>query len=122
MVQARVLACLLWLFGCATVREPTSPYTLTNEDINIVATSIHAALQDGVDAPRFRSFKATRAADGKIYVCGWLSSKDNHGVYADDQPFIGSLFAGQFLFDAVGKKREDKDTILEKCLEHGIKL
>ena len=122
MLQARVLACLLWLVGCTTFREPTSPYFLTDNDINRVTAGIRAALKTDVDAPRFRSFKAAKSPDGKIYVCGWLSSKDDHGAYGDEQPFLGSLFAGQFLFEHLGKRPEDRDAIFTERLERGIKM
>jgi hypothetical protein len=122
MKRACALACLLWLVGCTTFREPTSPYLLTDDDINKVTAGIHAALKTDIDAPRFRSFKAAKSADGKIYVCGWLSSKDDHGAYGDEQPFLGSLFAGQFLFERLGRRSEDRDQIFAECFERGIKM
>lgn len=118
-MQALLSACLLlWLLGCATTREPTSPYTLSNADISAVGTGIHTALKD-LDSPRFRGFRAASSADGKIYVCGWISSKDDYGGYTAEQPFVGTLFAGQFVLDRFAKDQATASTIFSECQKRG---
>jgi hypothetical protein len=72
-----------------------------------------------LDAPEFDGFKAARAPDGKIYVCGWVSDRRE---YRDKPPFLGTLFAGQFVIDQVGRSYAARDDVLNECKELGIPL
>jgi hypothetical protein len=109
---------VLELLGCATTSKPVSPHTLSNADLNTVALGLHAALKD-LNSPKFRMFRASQATDGKIYVCGWVSDSEK---YADERPFVGTLFAGQFAVDHIAKHQSEKDFILSECNGLGIPL
>ncbi len=118
-MQALLSACLvLWVLGCATARDPTSPYTLTDAEIVSVQTDIFASQKD--NPPTVRGLRAARSADGHVYVCGWMRSKNAQGLYTEEQPFIGSLFAGQFGLTRVARNDAEAATILSDCRERGI--
>jgi hypothetical protein len=118
-MQALLSVCLvLLLLGCATTRESTSPYTLSAVEIGAVIKGIRAARKD-LDAPNFRHFRAARSADGQIYVCGWMNSKNSLGFYTADQPFVGKLSAGQFVVDRFGQDQLAMANVLDECQERG---
>ena len=119
-MQAFLCACLmLCVLGCATTRETTSPHTLSDAEIVSVQTGIQSFRKD-LDAPRFRGFRAARSADGQIYVCGWMNSRNSHGGYSEEQPFIGTLFGGQFVPDRLGKDQAQASTIFSECQRRGV--
>jgi hypothetical protein len=119
-VQALLSACLVvLLLGCATTRESTSPYTLSDVEIGAVIKGIRSARKD-LDSPNFRHFSAARSADGRIYVCGWMNSKNSRGFYTADQPFVGQLFAGQFVVDQFGQDQLAMANVLDECRERGV--
>src|SRR5262249_60739092 len=97
------IACLVaLLFGCNTVRpEPLPPYVLSDAETTIVLRGIYSAVKD-LDDPSLRSLKATRRNSGEVYVCGWVSFRTSKG-YRTEKAFIGTLSAGRFSTDRVGK-------------------
>jgi hypothetical protein len=44
------------------------------------------------------------------------------GDYSDKPPFIGTIFAGQFVIDHFGKSYAERDYVLNECKELGIPL
>ena len=117
-VKRLTLLLSLGLLGCATTSEPLSPHSISDAEMNAVVLGIHAELKD-LDSPRFRKFKAANAVGEKVYICGWVSDA---GEYRDELPFVGTLFAGQFVLDHIGKHQTQKDFILSECNRMGIPL
>jgi hypothetical protein len=105
----------IWVEGASS----TSPYTLSAVEIGAVIKGIRAARKD-LDAPNFRHFRAARSADGQIYVCGWMNSKNSLGFYTADQPFVGKLSAGQFVVDRFGQDQLAMANVLDECRERGV--
>jgi hypothetical protein len=104
------------LCGCTATPEPLPPYTLSDAEINAVVRGLYSAVKD-LDAPSFRSFKAARSGSGDVYVCGWMNSK-----YRAEQVFIGTLSAGRFSPDRIGKDTYSTSEVLAKCKERGISM
>jgi hypothetical protein len=109
---------VLLLFGCATTREPTLPYTLSDPEIRSVINGIRSARKN-LDEPNFSSFRAARSADGQIYVCGRMNSKNSKGYCTAEQPFVGRLSAGQFVPDRFGQDPLASSEVLTECRERG---
>jgi hypothetical protein len=106
------------LLGCVTIRDPAAPYSLSDADRAIVGKALYAKMEK-LDSPEFTGFRGVQTADGKIYVCGWVSDR---GAYSDKPPFIGTLFAGQFVIDHLGKSYAERDYVVSECKELGIPL
>ena len=104
--------------GCATTRDAGSPYSLSEAELAVVAGVLHASLKE-LDSPEFTRFRAAQTPDGRIHVCGWVRDR---GKYSDRPPFMGTLFAGQFVLDHVGNNYSARDYVLNRCSELGIPL
>jgi hypothetical protein len=104
------------LFGCTAVPEPLPPYALSNAEVTAVVRGFYSSVKD-LDAPGFRSFKAVRSSDGEVYVCGWMNSRNTA-----EQAFIGTLSAGRFTPDRIGKDQYSTGEVLAKCQERGISI
>jgi hypothetical protein len=91
---------------------------MSDAEMNAVVVGVHAALKE-LDSPGFRKFRSAQGPDGKIFVCGWVSDR---GEYAEERPMIGTLFAGQFVLDRVGKHQTERELILSECSELGIAI
>jgi len=116
------IACLLpLLVGCNTVRpEPLPPYALSDADSVIVLRGLYTAVKD-LDEPGLRNLKAVRNNGGKVYLCGWLSWKNNWGGRTE-QAFIGTLSDGRFSPDRVGKDDFSTGEVLTECQERGLSI
>jgi hypothetical protein len=62
------------LLGCATIRDPAVPYSLSDADRAAVAKTLYVNLEK-LDSPEFTGFRGVQTGDGKIYVCGWGAIK-----------------------------------------------
>jgi len=116
------IACLVaLLLGCNTVRpEPLPTYVLSDAETTIVLRGIYSAVKD-LDDPSLRSLKATRRNSGEVYVCGWVSFRTSKG-YRTEQAFIGTLSAGRFSPDRVGKDDYSTGQVLTECQERGLSI
>ena len=111
------IPCLMvLLFGCTAAPEPLSPYALSDAEVTAVVRGFYSSVKD-LDAPSFRSLKAVRSSGGEVYVCGGMGSRN-----AGEQIFIGTLSAGRFVPDRIGKDQYSKGEILAKCQERGIPI
>jgi len=116
-----VVVAVFLLAGCTTaVVEPTSPYTLSPTEIKAVVSGINSAVKY-MDSPDFRKFTAATSEDGHIYVCGWLSYQ-KRGYYTGEQPFFGTMFAGQFVPERFGTDGVEISKVLSACHAHGIQI
>ena len=106
---------MVLLFGC-TAAPPLSPYGLSDAEVTAVVRGFYSSVKD-LDAPSFRSLKAVRSSGGEVYVCSGMSSRN-----AGEQIFIGTLSAGRFVPDRIGKDQYSKGEILAKCQERGIPI
>jgi len=52
-----------------------------------------------------------------VYVCGGMSSRN-----AGEQVFIGTLSAGRFTPDRIGKDQHSIGEVLARCRERGISI
>src|SRR5665213_2366540 len=77
------------LAGCANA-PPGVTYQLSSSDKSAVEAGVRASLKDPGSA-KFGTFWATKAADGKVSVCGWINAKNGFGGYTGDLPFVGTL-------------------------------
>jgi hypothetical protein len=110
------------LVGCATTREQpslTSPYTLSNSEIETVVNGIRST-QNDLDRPGFTGFRAAQRPDGQVEVCGWMTPNRN----STPQPFIGTLSAGKFALKGIGGQPPpfDDPNIVSECREHDAGL
>src|SRR5262245_5863910 len=115
------ITCLLpFLLGCNTVRpEPLPPYALSDADTVIVLRGLYSAVKD-LDEPGLRNLKGAKRSSG-VYVCGWLSSK-NRGGERTEQAFNGTLSAGRFSADRIGKDDYSTAQVLTECQERGLSI
>jgi len=104
------------LLGCTAAPEPLPPYALSNTEVTAVVRGFYSSVKD-LDAPSFRSFKAVRSSSGEVYVCGGMSSRNT-----GEQVFIGTLSAGRFTPDRIGKDQYSIGEVLAKCRERGISI
>ena len=104
------------MFGCTVMPEPLPPYALSDAETTAVVRGFYSAVKD-LDAPSFRGFKAAGSNSGEVYVCGWISSRN-----AAEQAFIGTLSAGRFAPDLIGKDQYSTREVLAKCQGRGISI
>jgi hypothetical protein len=104
------------LLGCTAAPEPLPPYELSNAEVTAVVRGFYSSVKD-LDAPSFRSFKAARSGGGDVYVCGWITPRNSR-----EQAFIGTLSAGRFTPDRIGKDQYSNGEVLTKCREGGISI
>jgi hypothetical protein len=90
---------------CRTRALP--PYALSDAEVRAVVRGFYSSVKD-LDAPSFRSFKAVKSSGGEVYVA--VSSRN-----AGEQVFIGTLSAGQFVPDRIGKDQYSTGEVLAKC-------
>ena len=113
-------ACLLvLLFGCALGR-PLPSYTLSDAEMNEVVRGIYSYSATG-DKPIVRNFKAATNSSGEIYVCGWVHSESKY-YRAPEQAYTGTLSAGQFSAERIGKDANTNAIVVAKCHERGISI
>jgi hypothetical protein len=86
----------------------------------IVLRGLYSAVKD-LDEPGLRNLKAVRNNGGKVYLCGWLSWKNNRGGRTE-QAFIGTLVDGRFSPDRVGKDDFSTGEVLSECQERGLSI
>jgi hypothetical protein len=115
LVRLEIPCLAVLLFGCTAAPEPLPPYTLSDVEMTLVVRGIYSAVKD-LDAPTFRGFKAARSG-GDVYVCGWMRPRNKN-----EQPFIGTLSAGRFSPDRIGKDTYSTSEVLAKCRERGISI
>jgi hypothetical protein len=105
-----------WLCNCKRAGA-TPPYTLTNSEIEAIVTGIRSARKD-LDDPSYRNFRAVSHPDGQIDVCGWFRPQRD----SEESPFIGTLFAGQFVLQQFGGDPFQDGKVISDCRNRGIEL
>jgi hypothetical protein len=124
MTRLILCGCLVvGLLGCATTSsERSTGNSLSDADISAVETGVRSALK-GVNEPSFRGLRSATSQDsGRTFVCGWVDHKKSNGALAGEEPFIGSLLAGQFTVDGLAHNQTDAAKIFSDCQSHGIAL
>ena len=118
---------VLALLGCATPESeqsfssPLSDTGLSDDDIRTVETAVRPSLKDP-DSGVFRGITSTRSDDGHKFVCGWVDYKRPNGALAGEQPFDGTLFAGQFVLGTLARDQTSAATVFAECQAHNVRL
>jgi hypothetical protein len=94
---------------------------LSDDDIRIVETAVRPTLKDPASGV-FRGITSTRSDDGHKFVCGWVDYKRPNGALAGEQPFDGTLFAGQFVLGTLAHDETSAATVFSECQAHNVRL
>lgn len=76
------------LLGCASqssLKEPITPYQLTEANIIAVETAVRKPLKDPNSA-QFQNLQSTRQG-ASVMVCGSVNAKNSYGGYTGFRPF-----------------------------------
>jgi hypothetical protein len=126
-VRLLAVGLALALAGCATPDGGQNFSTditdrgLSNDDIRIVETAVRPTLKDPASGV-FRGITSTRSDDGHKFVCGWVDYKRPNGALAGEQPFDGTLFAGQFVLGTLAHDETSAATVFSECQAHNVRL
>ena len=126
-VRLLAVGLVLALAGCATPDSGQSFSTdisdrgLSDDDIRIVETAVRPTLKDPASGV-FRGITSTRSDDGHKFVCGWVDYKRPNGALAGEQPFDGTLFAGQFVLGTLARDQASAATVFAECQAHNVRL
>ncbi len=118
---------VLALVGCATpdsgqnFSADLTDRGMSDDDIRIVEAAVRPALKDPASGV-FRGITATRSDDGHKFVCGWVDYKRPNGALAGEQPFDGTLFAGQFVLGTLAHHQTEAATVFAECQAHNVRL
>jgi hypothetical protein len=118
---------VLALVGCATpdsgqnFSADLTDRGMSDDDIRIVEAAVRPALKDPASGV-FRGITATRSDDGHKFVCGWVDYKRPNGALAGEQPFDGTLFAGQFVLGTLAHNQTEAATVFAECQAHNVRL
>ena len=124
------IACLLLTFvltGCATpdsgqnFSSGLNDRELSDEDIRIIETTVRPALKNP-DSALFRGITAARSDDGHKFVCGWVDYKGSTGGLAGEQPFNGTMFAGQFALGKLARDQGSATAVFAECQAHNVPM
>lgn len=126
-VRLLAVGLVLALAGCATPDSGQSfsadiaDRGLSDDDIRIVETAVRPTLKDPASGV-FRGITSTRSDDGHKFVCGWVDYKRPNGALAGEQPFDGTLFAGQFVLGTLAHDETSAATVFAECQAHNVRL
>ena len=126
-VRLLAVGLALALAGCATPDSGQNFSTditdraLSDDDIRIVETAVRPTLKDPASGV-FRGITSTRSDDGHKFVCGWVDYKRPNGALAGEQPFDGTLFAGQFVLGTLAHDEASAATVFAECQAHNVRL
>jgi hypothetical protein len=115
------------LLGCATPdTEPTFSNTLADrglseDDVRIVEAAVRPLLKNPPSA-QFRGITAARSADGHKFVCGWVDYSKPNGALAGEQPFSGTLFAGQFVVGTLARDQSGATKVFADCQANNVPM
>ena len=115
------------LLGCATPdREQNfssglSDSGLSEDDIRTVEATVRPLLKNPPSA-QFRDIAAARSDDGHKFVCGWVDYSKPNGALAGEQPFSGTLFAGQFIIGTLARDQTSAATVFADCQSHNVRM
>jgi hypothetical protein len=116
------------LLGCATpdteqtFSSPTlSDRGLSEEDVRVVEAAVRPLLKNPTSA-QFRGIAGARSDDGHKFVCGWVDYLKPNGALAGEQPFSGSLFAGQFVVGTLARDQGSAAKVFAECQAHNVRM
>jgi hypothetical protein len=128
-MDARILTISLAivLLGCAT---PDTEQNFSNalhdnglreDDVRIVEAAVRLLLKDPGSA-QFRDLTAAGSEDGHKFVCGWVDYKKPSGALVGEEPFSGTLFAGQFVVGNLARDQAGAATVFAECQVHNVPM
>jgi hypothetical protein len=131
-LDGRILSICLaaGLLGCATPdtgqsfsSAPSAPYDsgLSDDDVKTVEATIRPLLKNPPTA-QFRGITAARSDDGHKFVCGWVDYLKPNGALAGEQPFSGTLFAGQFVVGTLAHDQTGAASVFAECQSHNVRM
>lgn len=107
-VRAVILAAAA-LGACATI-PPLTPMPLTPAQIKTVEDGARRGLKDP-DSAKFEGIVGGRNAQGDVFACGYVNSRNSFGGYVGMQPFGGMItnVAGeQFTLVGIGSDLDSR--------------
>jgi hypothetical protein len=128
-LDGRILSICLaaGLLGCATPDTGQgfsgAPYDsgLSDDDMKTVEATIRPLLKNPPTA-QFRGITAARSDDGHKFVCGWVDYLKPNGALAGEQPFSGTLFAGQFVVGTLAHDQTGAASVFAECQSHNVRM
>lgn len=115
------------LLGCATpdteqnFSSTLSDRGLSEADVQIVEAAVRPLLKNPPSA-QFRGIAAARSDDGHKFVCGWVDYSKPNGALAGEQPFSGTLFAGQFVVGTVARDQSGAAKVFAECQANNVPM
>ena len=115
------------LAGCATpdsgqkFSSGLNDRGLSDGDVRIIEDAVRPALKNSASAV-FRGITTATSDDGHKFVCGWVDYKGTSGGLAGEQPFNGTLFAGQFVLGKLARDQGSAAAVFAECQAHNVPL
>jgi hypothetical protein len=115
------------LLGCAapdtepTFSSPLADRGLSEDDVRIVEAAVRPLLKNPPSA-QFRGITAARSDDGHKFVCGWVDYSKPNGALAGEQPFNGTLFAGQFVVGTLARDQSGATKVFADCQANNVPM
>jgi hypothetical protein len=116
------------LIGCATPDTGYNNFSsglnesgLSEEDTKIVEATVRPLLNNPSSA-QFRDIAAATSDDGHKFVCGWVDYSKPNGALAGEQPFDGTLFAGQFDVGTLARDETSASKVFAECQNRHVKM
>lgn len=131
MKRIALCSLLLALYGCQTSlgeKPPSTPATLSAEQVKIVEDGIRSSLKDPNSAV-FGSMKAAQSDKaGIMHVCGTVNAKNSFGGFSGQKPYIGVLGSlttegktiGVFNVISHGNTSSDAEVVMSMCKHYGV--
>ena len=126
-VRILSISLVIAVLGCATSgTEQNFSSThhdngLPEDDVRIVEAAVRLLLKDPASA-QFRDLTAARSEDGRKFVCGWVDYKKPSGALVGEEPFSGTLFAGQFVVGNLARNQSGAATVFAECQAHNVPM
>ena len=89
--------------------------------MRIVEAAVRPLLKNPPSA-QFRGITAARSDDGHKFVCGWVDYLKPNGALAGEQPFNGTLFAGQFVVGTLARDQAGAAKVFADCQANNVPM